>query len=334
MKPSAPTAFHRRLIGEAWSLVWQRRPLWVFGLFGGLALSGTVIEPAFSGLSRVVQLGAFWMHARMDDWATATVPVGNAISQACRLNPLASKVDVTAAVILVFLFSIFALMCEGGLIAGLAEKSPLSLPDALRRGWQHAWSLFVVGFVARAYQLILLLLIALPVLFYAEGPGTSATFAACLAILLFLPLAIGGHIVAIFASIHVVRRDANVPEAIEVALRLFFARWLEALETGVVLLVLGALAILAFGMAAGLAAVPILFLFAVVHASGWFGGMALAATVGLLAFCTALFVFAGLLSAFRIAVWLRFYERVLHPLHGPRVVAKLKRLFHPAHIGK
>ena len=51
-----------------------------------------------------------------------------------------------------------------------------------------------------------------------------------------MPLAVAGNTIAVFSSIHAVRRQTDVAEAFEVSVRLFMHRWLESFETGVILL--------------------------------------------------------------------------------------------------
>ncbi len=334
VRASRGSPFHRRVLLEAWRLVWQRRLLWVFGFFGGLVLSGAVIEPAFTELSRMTRLGAWWMRVRAEGGIATGVPGGEIISRACRVAPAIAGIGFTAGAIIAVLTIAFCFIALGAVVAGLSAPHPLAVGQALRRGWRHAWAMFIIGLLNRAFQLVLLLLIALPVLSYALGVGGwTVAFATGLSILLFLPLAVGGNVVALYASIHAARRGASVTESLEAGTRLFFARWLESLETGAVLLAVSILAMLGFAMAVTLAVLPLWLFFAAMPSSGWYGGMGLIGAVGILAFCAAALVFWSMLSMFRLAVWLRFYERALHPVHGPRIVARLKRWFHPAHVG-
>lgn len=332
MKKTPTGGFHRRLFAEAWSLVRTRKTLWVFGIFSGLALSGAVIEPAFSGLSRAARLGDFWMRLQLDDWARAAAPAGTAIAQACRINPLVSQIGVTFAIMVALGLIMWMFISEGALLSGLTEKTPSSRAVLARRGWHEACGLFVLNAIGRAYQLVLLLLLTLPILFYLEAGGFTRTFAAMLAILLFVPLSIAGHSITALASIHAVRKDADVPSSLETGLRTFCRHWLAAVETGVLLMLASGVAILGFGVAATIIGIPIALVFAVAHYSGQLIGVAAVAAVAILAFCALLFAFTGFLTAFRCAVWVRFYERVSHPLTGPRVIARLKRWFHPKHV--
>ncbi len=327
-----PAAFHRRIFGEAWLLARQRRPLWVFGLFAGVLLSGAAIEPVFSYLGRIVHLGAFWTMRNAEMWSEAMLPMGRAISHACRVNPLIAQASLTV-LILVAIFSLaFALTCQGGLIAGLMEKKPSPFSHLLSRGWEKAWELFVLNALSRAFQFVLLLIIALPLVLYTEDHGWTMSFIASLSLLLYTPLAIAGNAIMMLACIHAVKKDTDVPTSIQKAFHLFFLHGLSAFETAMLLFVLGGLGTLVFAAAVLLAFIPAFLAMALAISSGWFIGMGLVGAMGILAFCAALFAFFGALNTFRYAVWFRFYERISHPLTGRTVVAKLRRWFHPKHI--
>ncbi len=59
MPTKKSTSIYRTLLREAFTHTWQRKSLWIFGIFAGLISTGGVIEVALSGIKQVTTGGAF-----------------------------------------------------------------------------------------------------------------------------------------------------------------------------------------------------------------------------------------------------------------------------------
>ena len=326
------TAFHRRLLAEAWELAWQRRLLWVFGLFAGLVLSGSTVGLALSGLVSVGRLKGFWMVLGNGQWTSAFTPLLQFILQSSRDNPVLANLLFTMLILLGIAGIMFACLCEGGLIEALVQKKSLPLAAVVAGGWQHSFRLFVLNVIGRGSELILLILVALTVLWYSLSQNIASAFTAILGILFFIPLLTGIYTLVMLASIHAVRKNTHVAASLHVAWTMFSTHWLSAFETGFILLLIDGLGALLFSIITLLLFLPTLFVFSLASTSAWMLVSAILCAVSVLIFSAICCVAAGFLSAFRYAVWVRFYERAVRPLTANRIVAKLKRLFHPMHV--
>lgn len=322
-----PTAFHRHLLVEAWRLTWERKSLWVLGLFAGLALSGAVIEPVVVGVVRATHSGDWWQRLQTADPSVLLATLNEIVRRIADIPPLTAQIWFTLFTVAGVIGVWFLVVCQSGLLSGLIGKSPRKVVDVLWRGWHNLWSLFVLDVVACLANGLLLLMVAMPIVLYVSRPGFGAAFFAAFALLIYLPLAIGARIMASFAAVQIVRRDFHVAHALEHAWYLFNDHWLAALETGLVLS-LATVAVAVVSLAALLiASLPFILLFTIASAGGSIVPVALLGAAGMLGLCLLMLTVLGALTTFRYAIWAGFHGRASHSIVRYTVVAKLKRLF-------
>ncbi|GEM_PF-2889163 len=333
MKLQTPTGFHRRILAEAWTLARQRKPLWAFGFLAGILLSGAVVEPLLGSLGGLGRQAGFWSQALLAEPGNWLAGAGAAIALACQENPAFAKLWVALGTAIAVAAVVLSLAFQGALFAGLSAKKPISLHEALQAGWPHAWELGVLNVLSRVFQALLFLLALLPVVLYLLRPGVLETFAACLALLLYVPLSLAVRTVVMLAAARLVRgKKTDVFSALTASARFFRVHWLAAFETAFVSFGASLVACAAFLVGLGVLAVPFVFAWAALGAGTWAAGAAFVTALATVAGAFATVAFFGWLTSFRYAVWLRFYDRASHPLLAPRIVAKLKRLFHPLHV--
>lgn len=322
-----PTAFHRHLFVEAWRLTWERKSLWVLGLFGGIALSGAVVEPVLSGLARVLGSADRWQYLHAEAAAAYVAPLSESVRRLASLPPLSTQVWLTLSIIIAVAGIWFLVLCQASLLAGLIEKKPHRLVDLLWRGNHSLWSLFVLDVVAFVTNALLLFMVAMPVLLYVTRPGWSEGFFAAFALLIYLPLAMGVRIMANFAAVQIVRRGYHVTHALEHAWYTFNTHWLAAFETGLMIALVTVAVTAASLVSLLLASLVFLLLLTVAAAGGWPILIALVTAAAVLAVGLVMLAIMGALTTFRFAVWAGFHGRASHPIIRYTLVAKLKRLF-------
>lgn len=324
---SKPTAFHRHLFVEAWRLTWERKSLWVLGLFAGLAMSGAVIEPVIQGLMRATHSGTWWQRMQTQTPGAFLAPLNELTQRVAHVPPLTAQIWCTLFTVAGVIGIWFAVLCQAGLLAGILDKKPRGLINVLWRGGHNLWSLFVLDVVAFLAHGILLLMVAMPILLFVSRPGGMEAFFAAFALLIYLPLAIGIRTIGVFAAVQIVRKNFHVTHALEHAWYTFNTHWLAAFETGIVLsLVAAALTTLSITVLL-VASLPFLLLFTIASTGGWIFPIALLGSVGILGFCLMLLVIMGALTTFRYAIWTGFHGRASHPIIRYTLVAKLKHLF-------
>lgn len=322
--PSKPAPIYRPLLREALRLTWERKSLWVFGLFAGLVTSGGMLDAAGRDLSRV--MGA---RELFEDALAGVVPFADTFSAWVRqvqlLEPARVTGTLTVAVLLALALVAAALLSQAALIRGLACKEDRPFHHTLREGRPFLWRLLALGLAGKAVRALLLACVALPLVLFVVRGGVADAWLYAVSFLVGFPLAVAANLVFTLASVDAVREDRGAAHAFVHALGRFAGAWLPALE-------LGLLSFLAYGGIWLLTGAAVTLL-SVPYAAGVALSLATGSTLGFMA-VTGLFgvvagavTFAGTGAAvcFHHAVWVLFMDRT-HPKRTP-LVAKLERLW-------
>lgn len=319
-----PAAIYRPLLREALRLTWERKSLWVFGLFAGLVTTGGVVDVAGVRVRQVTDARAF-----LQDALSGTFPFADAfgawVRQVQLLDPSRVTATLTIALLLAIALVATAVLSQAALIRGLACKQDRPFHHGLREGLPSFWKLLALDLAGKALQGILVGLTALVLaLLLARGTRADAllylvTFLAC------FPLAVAGNLVMTLAAIDLVREGRGACHAFLHALGRFAGHWVNCLELGIV----SFLVVLALWIAAGAAvaalAIPYAALIGLSLAIAsttlfWLGSALFAVCAGALTLA-----FTGASVTFQHAVWIAFMDRSA-PRRTP-LVAKLERLW-------
>ncbi|TAK03362.1 hypothetical protein EPO34_04860 [Patescibacteria group bacterium] len=319
-----PTPTYRPLLREALRLTWERKSLWVFGLFASLLSTGGIVDVGARGLRRVED-GSDLLLNVVNDTFTGADTFGAWIRQVELLEPGRVTLTVTAAFVLVLAALVAAFLSQAALIRGLACTDPQPFHHHMREGRPFFWRLVCLTLAGKAAQGVLLLMASLPlVLVVARGTyADGLLFVACF--LIAFPLSIIANLVTALAVIDVVRDDRSAAHALLHAAGRFAGHWLAALELGAVaylaitgLWVIGGAAIILASLPYGALVALALYLGSPVL----FGlvTVAFGIVVGAIAFAAI-----GAATTLQYAVWLRYSLRAEN--RRSPLVAKLERLW-------
>jgi len=322
MPSKKPTTMYRSLFRDALRVAWERKALWVFGLFAALLSTGGVCETAAKGVRQLTVTRDVYV-SMLNGTFTGTELFGRYVRDAIELDPSRLTILATTFVLFGAAAIVASVVSQGALIEGVGRKA---IPDAqaAAAGRSSFWHLLGLNVLNKAAQLLIILLSALPMfLLVARADGASAAWA-MFAFLIAFPLTIVVSVLFMLASVHAVRTGSHSLDAIHHALSQFRAHWLAAFETG--LLLFGAALVAALGFVATVAVVSIPFAI-LIFVSLLMGSYFLLLTVNVLgaaALILMIFAFAGATTAFQYAVWTRFYD---HANARRTIISKIQRVW-------
>lgn len=327
MPSTKSTAVYRKMLRQAIDLTWQRKPLWIFGIFAALVSTGGVIDVALRGVQRVEESGGFLERLLDTSFIGYEVAVSH-MQQIQLLGPGRTAGILIATVILGLLITVSALLSQGALVKGVSTKT-MKDPYTLRRAaWAHVWDLAAIGIINKLLSAVLVLVMTLPlVLFYAQTSVANAWLFFCL-MLVFLPIMVIVQIVYMLSLMHIIEKNEGLIEAVHHGIRLFKQQWVATIEYGLALFFLVFGAGLIFVALLALLSVPYAILFTTSLLSGSFAFFIASNLLFALVTVALIMAFGGAVVTFQYTAWHLFFKRALHKTHGKKHFSKLMRLFH------
>ncbi len=320
-----PTAIYRQFLREALRLTWQRKSLWVFGIFAALISTGGVMDIVAASLKKVQTAGTLLeglAHSSFIGYELA----GTYIRQMALLGSGRLTVIVTVATLVGILLIVVAVLAQGALILGLNASKPVTLYTLKLQAAEHFWALLIIGLLNKLASALAVLMLALPLFsFYIATSTNSAALFFLLAILL-IPAQIAIHIIYQFTLLGILHHGLSVHAAIVQASRLFANHWLATLEYGIILFVLVLSALFAVIAFLFLLAVPYALLFTAALLSGSFLLVLMVNVLLSLALISLILVFIGATVTFQYSAWYEFYKHGLHRVHRKKIFSKILRL--------
>lgn len=316
---------YRPFFREALRLTWERKALWIFGIFAGLISTGGVIDVAMVSLQKVEKTQS--LLSRFADSSFIGYDLAASyIEQIARLGPQTVTILVIASTIAILIIAVIATLSQGALLLGIRSKNTLD-PYALRReAVKYFWPLFFIGLLNKIVTGVIITTLTLPLwLISVSNASQHAVLFFTLTILL-IPLLVIIHIVYMFAMIDLVEKRAHPIDAIVNGIRLFSKQWLATFEYGLLLffIIFGA-GLLALS-AMTLLMVPYTFLFTAILFTG--SAPLLLASYALFgALVIGIFLaVGGAFVTYQYSAWYLFYRRGLHKVHGAKPFSKILRL--------
>jgi hypothetical protein len=306
---------YRHIVNDAWKITWQRKELWVFGLFAALTWGGGAINYISDITTRF----------------SSGVPFDKSeVTMRLFLNQFASPVNsmrifaIICAIILIAL--VLASITSMGAIMNAAAKHGVNQKSVPREdlvvGGRSFWRIFAVVIICRLVAVLLLFSVGLTFSGYIFIAPIFSVFyvllftATCL-VSLFL------WFISSTATAAVVVDNLNIHEALSAACILLKKHWLVAIETTAILFaatIIAALAIIIATIVLSLPFTALLFAASFMKSAIFMYILIIFAVVA----SVAIIVVAGsALSVFTQSTWALLYKRL-----GTRGgVAKLERLF-------
>lgn len=322
---------YRSLLKQAWSITWQNKYLWFFGLFASLTAAGGSWEyrvltqnlnknlldgsylhisglAVFGELCRNLILGLINLF-RYDFWTI--------------LNNL-SLLLITIAFVAFFVW--IAVASQSALIDGIKKllgangsrkkTAAATIRGSLTDGHRHFWPVLGLNILIKILLGFTSFLISLPLLFLALTAAPALTAAYLLFFVIFIPLGAGLALMVKYAICYKVLDNTSLVVSVEKSWQLFKKYWLISLEMAVILFIItllagGALLLVLFILIMPLMLVGLLFKL------GWLITLTIFIAIVLIVFVGAI------LTTFQIANWTGLFLR----LKEGSGLAKLERIF-------
>lgn len=325
MPTKQPMTIYRSLFVDAMRVAWERKALWVFGLFAALLSTGGVCEMSAKGFHRLTAARDMYV-GMMNGTFTGAQTFGRYVQNLSGIEPSRVTAAVTLIVVFAALAVVASVVSQGALVAGAGRKA-VTDAEAATAGRASFWHLLGLNVLHKAAQTLLILLSALPLFLVVSRTDGASMAGAMLTFAVAFPLTVVISVLFMLASVHAVKTGSHALDSAHHAVTLFRAHWLAAFETGILLF--GAVVVAAFAFAAAVALGAVAFA-VLVSVTLLIGNPTLFLLVNVLGAGTLVlmvFAFAGATTTFQYAAWVRFYE---HAGVKRKIISKIHRVW----IGK
>jgi hypothetical protein len=320
-----PTAHYRPMLVEASRLTWERKSLWVFGIFAALISTGGVVDVVLTSFKKMEWCGTLLTQLMKSSFIGYEL-ASQYIQQLTLLGPDRARGLIIFATLVGVLLVVMATLSQGALILGLQAKKPQDPYSLKQNAQKHFWSLFVLAMLNKIMTLILLLLMTLPLFYFYLQTSTNSALLFFFLLVLLIPVLTVLNIVYLFALMDIVDGNNHPLDAIGRGWNLFKRHWLATLEYGLILFL--------FVSVAGFLLIGLLLLFTVPYAliftttllTGSFTFFLIANSLFALFIIAFILAFAGAATTFQYSAWHQFYTRGLHKTHGKKIFSKILRL--------
>ena len=320
------TVIYRTLLREAFRLTWQRKTLWIFGIFAAFISTGGVMDIATTSMRRVQRGGSF-MHQLLDTSFPGYTLIGKYIGQMQAFGSFRLGAIIICMTLIVIGLLFLAVLSQTALIHGI--KAPThEHPNIVRkRAHDHLFRIFVIDVLTKILGGILVSVTTLPMLWYYLQHSSYSFTIAFVQTLVFFPAVLIVSILSILSVIHVIETESTVSEAIATAWTIFKTHWLATLEYAFILFCLMSLAcFVLLGLVITLS-IPYALFYTASLLTGSFVIFVLTNVLyGIFAFLVV-FAFGGAMVTFQYSAWYLFYKRTEHRSHPKLPIAKTLRFF-------
>lgn len=326
MSEKKPVSFYRKLLRDAWQITWQRKRLWIFGIFAAAASTGGVMEVAFRSFRRIEQGRDFW-EAWLDGSVVGLETAGQYIRQLQFLETGRVAIILSVLTLVGIILMIAISWSRAALIHGAAHDREKGFGKLLKESAEYFWPVFALNILTKFVTVTLVALTTLPLLLLVTSGQYTDALIYFLTFLIFFPAIILVQIISVLAAVDIVRRKKSVFEAIHQAAILFGRHWLVTFELGLILFLLVFAAGLAVVAGLVLLVIPYTIFLILALKTATLVIFILVHIIGFTALATLLLAYLGAATTFQHTAWLMFYDRALKKGGRGRVIAKLERLW-------
>lgn len=320
MKKTA--TIYRSLLHDAWLATWQRKSLWVFGIFAAFLYRGSVMEVVFSGLHRIRATGSL-LEQMLDQSFIGYRYISQFLVQLQKMGS-SQFAWLLAATTLVAI----GLICAGVISQAAlmhASRATTKNPREIRRHvLPHFFDVFVLNVITKTLSLLLIVLVSLPVFLFLVS-DSHFSWIVFVHLLVYIPVVIFLHIFFMLTLADIVTSNVSVMNAMAKALKILKTHWLSAIEFGLILFLLVLGAHLLFAALLTILSVPYGLIYRSFMISQSFGLFLFANSLTGFMIMAITLVFAGAVTTFQYSAWQLFYKRASHHIHGRNPFAKIWR---------
>lgn len=319
------TMLYRPFLREAWRLTWERKSLWIFGIFAALISTGGVVDAVWRTLQKVQRTESLLENLANSSFVGYDV-AASYFGQLATLGPERTSFIIIASTLMGILLVIIATLSQGALLLGIRNKTHKDPYELRQEAGSHFWRLFLIGLLNKLLMLLLVVLMTLPLLLVSMSTSVGHGLLFLLLMLLFIPASIIVNIIYLFSLIDVVETNAHPLNAIHTAVRLFAKQWLATFEYGVMLFFIVLGAGLLFLILVSLLFVPLSMIYAATLFTGSFSFFLTLNVISACLIFALILTFGGACVTFQYSAWYSFYKHSLHKTHGKKVFSKILRL--------
>lgn len=310
---------YRPIFAKAIKILWQKKGLWLLGIFAGVLNTGAVLEVGFRIFTPVDGTESL---SRI--FVTNLIPGYDAIRltliQFTLIEPV--RAVFTGLLLATFIVAIvyISVIAQAGIIEGTLTRKKLKTNELLEQSQQFFGRIFLIDIFAKIAIAALLAGSVIPLSLIGTGLWENI-IASYVVLILYAVLALVVSLLSILAAVSVVHGRHDLVESIEkawlilrrhpivileIAIILFFAQILVLIGVALILLLLWVPYLIGF-IAAVLTTTTVLTAIAsLIYAAIAFAVIALA---------------SGILTAFQYIVWSLVYQK----LHGRGLKSKWHR---------
>jgi hypothetical protein len=325
MRKRKSTALYRNFLSDAWRLTWERKSLWIFGIFAGIISTGGVVDVVFRSMKRVEGTSTL-LQDLLESGFIGYGLIGSYFQQLAALGGASTGTLVTVVTLASVLLIAVGILAQGSLALGIKSKTHID-PHTLRAsGKAHFWPLVLLALLMQVVMAILLMLMTLALFFVSMHASAFSLFVYVALMVLLIPAIIIVNIIYMFSVLDVVHNDVHPMHAMEHGWKLFKKQWLSSLEFGLLLFLITFFVGIGIMIGLLLLMLPYAIIFTGTLLSGSFTLFLVAnITFGLALVLLALGVGGGVVT-YQYAAWYQFYKRALHKTHGKKHFSKVLRV--------
>lgn len=302
---------YRIIIPEALRDAWSRRYLWPIALFAGLLYTGGIYD---------VLLASF-REAKTKSLAMTSgglPPVLNIVWEGIKNASdgfvIASMVQsILVAFVILGTFTALSIVCQGALAFGLGGsirgRAPM-FKESLSVGGKYAWRILALNVITLFLGWLAKFFFFIPYGLSMVNPVTGLGVLAATGAIFYALCIITLAAIHLFALNAIVLQDAHVNEALIRAWQLFKKGWLNVLEIGAMLFLVGAGILVAGALAFVIMALPTFLLMAVAALLNSSAFVYLGFIIFVLLFFTSTLLAGMVAITFQYAAWHRLFIRL------------------------
>jgi len=291
------------IIKKAWTITWQNKYLWWFGLFIALTSVSSYSNYTFPDSS--------------EKSALLQEKILNFVDQYIAIIIVSA---ITLFVIFIAL-SLLSIIGRGALIKSIytAANPPAggetsNFKIGFAAGKRYFWRLFALGLFLGLFFFAILIILLIPIIFlFASQSYILGTILTVAGVLLFIPLVLLASFLKTYGQLYIVLGELTIWPAIENAYTLF----LKNPGASLIMFLISVITGLIVGFAMLIALIPVVIVFALLGfiASLLFqsAGLAIIIGFGILTAIILLLAARSVYETFAQAVWIIFFQEIATP---------------------
>lgn len=233
-------SIYRETLGQAWSMTWRHKFLWIFGLFAALLGTGGAWETFFRNLSMVSEQPKTLKDLQLlEQSGTFKLIIDNVTLFFA--TPTADKFLTLLLVTVIFL-AVFCLMflAVAAIIYAIGrihEGNRVGVTEALGKSFHFFLPAFALNLLGKVVVWGLLLATGVPLvsLFLRNQAEVWNVLTGVVAFLVLVPVGVVVTFLVQYATAYVILRGKHIGEAIREAWKLFATNWLASIEMAFIL---------------------------------------------------------------------------------------------------